>query len=958
METPIAIDLQASGVTRPAFFFRGLRWRPRICFVAPYAYPLFDSDSNSRFGGAEVRAARLAKGLAKRYTGDVSFIVLNHGQSRFQKIDGLEILAYRTNRQETPLYDGWRVWSSKKRDAFISETPEDIRAYYLDLNRVATYCEADADLYIGFGVNDWTAELAAFARSAKRPLVLFTSSDEDLSDLYQPGSKAINSYFSRADRCHFAIHNCYRLVVQTETQKELARNRFGREAEIIRSPIEISSWTQQPEDRRQRVVWIGRADNVKQPDLFLSLAREFPEVAFEMILGENLEDIARPIYENKPDNLTITERIQPDMIVNWIAGATALVNTSRFEGFPNTFLEAWAVGVPVLSLNVDPDGVIERFGCGIVANGDQQRFAIGLRRLVDDTEFRKETGQRGRSYVEESHKLAKAVDRLEDICTKTTSPVIASIIRKQLRYWRLAFPLNKISEYLHWRLKVPAARGLRHQFVVGKDTSSTEAGSANAIPFSSSQEKVHVCFVAPYTYSLFNPDTQFPFGGIEVQAHLLASGLARREQYDVSFMVWSHGKDTAQKRFGVSLGTIEPYPDPFFAEANKWVRSFVAATYGAAIGGIERVTENPPQPSNPKAENSGPGKAPSVRAFLSPIAWVIISYVTNKMFRRRVRTVLGGVRTDLAKRIMNIGRYQKYQEVDADVYVGFGASNLMAELASFCKVEEKKLILLSASDSDFSADYYKGSKKKNDYGDLGDNCHFSILSADRLVVQTAAQGKLARDGFGVGSVVIPNPVNLEIQSEPRKPWSDRRYVAWIGKADDIKQPDILVALARSLPDIEFHIIMNSSRPEVQQRVLDNLPANVTYKENLPYSEIPLFLQDALALVNTSRFEGMPNAALEACRAGAPVVSLNVDPAGMLKEGGCGLCANGSFERLASNLRNLVDNTEEWGRFHNNAIDYVGRHHDQDTCVDALAAEISNLHPVAVSSNLKANSLGY
>lgn len=939
-------------------FFRLQRWRPHICFVAPFAYPLFDSDSDSRFGGAEVRAARLAKGLAKRDVCDVSVVVLNHGQPRFQTVDGIEVQAFRSDCEDKPLYNGRWSWPSKKNGAFILETPEEIRGYYLDFNRVATYCEADADLYIGFGVNDWTAELAAFARMAKKPLILFTSSDEDLSDLYQSGSKAINSYFSRADRCLFAIHNCSCLVVQTETQRELARHRFGREAEIIRSPIEISSWTQQPEDRRQRIVWIGRADNVKQPDLFVNLAYEFPEVAFEMILGKNLEDIARPIYENKPDNLTITERIQPNRIVNWIAGATALVNTSRFEGFPNSFLEAWAVGVPVLSLNVDPDGVIERFGCGIVANGDQQRFSIGLRRLVDDTEFRKEAGQRGRSYVGENHKLAKAVDRLEDICSKTAGSVITSIICKQLLYWRLAFPLNKISEYLHWRLKVPVALGLRHLFGVGEDTSSTEAESASAIPFSSSSEKVHVCFVAPYAYSLFNPATHFPFGGIEVQAHLLATGLAKRGQYDVSFMVWSHGKDTAQKRSGVLLGTIEPYRDPFFAEANKWVRSFVTATYGAVIGGIERATENPPQPSNQKAENSGPGKARSVRAFLSPIAWVIISYVTNKMFRRRVRTVLGVVRTDLAKRIMNIGRYQKYQQVDADVYVGFGASNLMAELASFCKVEEKKLILLIASDSDLSADYIKGSKKKNDFGDLGDNCHFSILSADRLVVQTAAQGKLARDGFGVGSVVIPNPVNLEIQSEPRKPWSDRRYVAWIGKADDIKQPDILVALARSLPDIEFHMIMNSSRPEVQQRVLDNLPANVTYKENLPYAEIPFFLRDALALVNTSRFEGMPNAALEACRAGAPVVSLNVDPAGMLKEGGCGLCANGSFERLASNLRNLVDNTEEWDRFHNNAIDYVARYHDQETCVDALASEIASLYPVAASSNLNTNSLGY
>ena len=44
--------------------------------------------------------------------------------------------------------------------------------------------------------------------------------------------------------------------------------------------------------------------------------------------------------------------------------AKVLVNTSDVEGFPNSYLQAWIRGVPVVTL-IDPDGVIEREGLGV-----------------------------------------------------------------------------------------------------------------------------------------------------------------------------------------------------------------------------------------------------------------------------------------------------------------------------------------------------------------------------------------------------------------------------------------------------------------------------------------------------------------------------------------------------------------------------------------------------------------
>jgi glycosyltransferase involved in cell wall biosynthesis len=87
-----------------------------------------------------------------------------------------------------------------------------------------------------------------------------------------------------------------------------------------------------------------------------------------------------------------------------LARAHVLVNTSVTEGYPNTFIQAWQRKVPVVSLTVNPDGVLDRQGVGIRA-GTEQGLEEAVRLLLENSALRNEYGVRAREYAVRRHSL-------------------------------------------------------------------------------------------------------------------------------------------------------------------------------------------------------------------------------------------------------------------------------------------------------------------------------------------------------------------------------------------------------------------------------------------------------------------------------------------------------------------------------------------------------------------------
>lgn len=90
------------------------------------------------------------------------------------------------------------------------------------------------------------------------------------------------------------------------------------------------------------------------------------------------------------------------------------VLTSEAEGFANTMMEAMACTCPILSLGVDPDGIIVQLKLGLVAS-DTEDFFHHFEALAGDSELCRLFGENGKAYLLKNHVGGSVIDRFAEL---------------------------------------------------------------------------------------------------------------------------------------------------------------------------------------------------------------------------------------------------------------------------------------------------------------------------------------------------------------------------------------------------------------------------------------------------------------------------------------------------------------------------------------------------------------
>jgi glycosyltransferase involved in cell wall biosynthesis len=368
--------------------------KAHVCFVAPFAWPVFSGDRNIKLvGGAEVQQTILMRLLQKKgYR--VSLVCLDFGQPQGAVVDGITV--YKTYRYDAgiPL----------------------LRFFHPRLTKVwKALRAADADIYYQRSAAMLTAVVAEFCRRNGRRSVYAGASDMD----FQRGKQQIR-YARDRWLYDWGVAHVDRVVVQNTAQLEACRAGYGREATLIRScyaPPEGSAGSQP--GRGDAVLWVGTVHDYKRPEMLLEIARRLPHRRFVMVGGSAAPGgmLRSGYFESIRDAAALLPNLEfkgflplADVEKQFDRGHV-LLNTSVYEGMPNIFLQAWARGIPTVA-TVDVGARVD--GKEIYRTiSSAEEGAAEVERLFADELHWARASTRCLEYFEREHSPSEVIARYE-----------------------------------------------------------------------------------------------------------------------------------------------------------------------------------------------------------------------------------------------------------------------------------------------------------------------------------------------------------------------------------------------------------------------------------------------------------------------------------------------------------------------------------------------------------------
>ena len=331
-----------------------------ICFVGFETLAVLSREHNrNNIGGEQVQHSLLARAFARRGH-RVSVVGLDYGQPDPLVIDGVTVhKAFKWTdgvpvvRFVTPRLTG--IWSALAR--------------------------ADADVYYTSCAGMLVGVVAAFARRHGRRTCFRIAHDSDCD----PSQLLIQH---RRDKWlyEYGLRRMDTILAQSEQQREALRRNYGLDSVVAGMLVEPQQVDPPMAARDIDVLWVNNLRPFKRPDLALELARRLPGRSVHVVGGPQMGHEA--LYEQiaaeakSLPNLVFHGRVPYHDVNALYERAKVFVNTSDSEGFPNSYLQAWRRGTPVIAF-FDPDRIIATQGLGSTPM-EIGEMAAGVDALLND----------------------------------------------------------------------------------------------------------------------------------------------------------------------------------------------------------------------------------------------------------------------------------------------------------------------------------------------------------------------------------------------------------------------------------------------------------------------------------------------------------------------------------------------------------------------------------------------
>jgi glycosyltransferase involved in cell wall biosynthesis len=364
--------------------------RLSICLVAHNAYRALTGLGEGHLGGVERQTAIMARWLAARGH-QVSVLVWDQGANAVRELDGIRLIGICPPDAGLPLV------------RFLHPRVSGL---------LRAMREADAEVYYHNCAEAFTGVIAMWARARGKKFVYSVASDPDVEPALPTLTRFYERWFYRA-----GLKRADSIIVQSTRQQRTLAAGFGRKSLVLPMPCPGPD-AETPVAARpsglMRVAWIGRMDPVKRLDWLLDVAERLPEVIFDVAVA-NLHggDDANALLKRAHSlaNIRWLGPVPHERVADLYRTASCLCCTSVIEGFPNTFIEAWSHGRPVVT-TFDPDGLVERKNLGTVAR-NVEGLVTALKKLSQSPELWTQQSEAARRYCLENHQVEIAMPRFE-----------------------------------------------------------------------------------------------------------------------------------------------------------------------------------------------------------------------------------------------------------------------------------------------------------------------------------------------------------------------------------------------------------------------------------------------------------------------------------------------------------------------------------------------------------------
>ena len=264
------------------------------------------------------------------------------------------------------------------------------------------------------GLQPYTGFAAHYAKRNNCKLTFHVAHDFDV----QPSKYLSRSKFRLKEQIEkkigeYGLQNASKVITQTRQQRDLLKQNYEIDADVVvqnfhPKPIENIVKKEVP----IKIVWVANFKPFKQPEIFVKLVEElqlYQDIEFIMIGRPGPSKKYNKLHQKikSISNLKYLNELPLEEVNKILLSSHIFVNTSKAEGFANTFIQAWMRKVPVVSLNVNTDDNFDNQKIGIFGKS-YEGLKAGVEKLIKDKVLRERMGCDAQKYAFEHHTVGNA----------------------------------------------------------------------------------------------------------------------------------------------------------------------------------------------------------------------------------------------------------------------------------------------------------------------------------------------------------------------------------------------------------------------------------------------------------------------------------------------------------------------------------------------------------------------